>query len=61
MKKVILYLFLSIITFNLSAQGLDKTYKTFDLAIGAGKTGFSPAISFTQSWGLGKSYRFKIV
>lgn len=60
MKKVILYLILSVVTFNLSAQGLDKTYKTFDLAIGFGKGGFSPALSFTQSWGLGKSNRFKI-
>ena len=60
MKKVILYLFLSVITFNLSAQGLDKTYKTFDLAVGSGGGGFSPALSFTQSWGLGKSNRFKI-
>ena len=60
MKKVILYLFLSVVSFNLSAQGLDKTYKTFDLAGGGGKGGFSPALSFTQSWGLGKSNRFKI-
>ncbi|MEY4540895.1 MAG: hypothetical protein RLZZ306_2652 [Bacteroidota bacterium] len=60
MKKVILYLFLSVFTFNISAQGLDKTYKTFDLVIGTGKTGFSPALSFTQSWGLGKSNRFKV-
>jgi hypothetical protein len=60
MKKVILYLFLSVLTFNLSAQGLDKTYKTLDLAVGGGKVGFSPALSFTQSWGFGKSNRFKI-
>lgn len=60
MKKVILYLFLSFITFNLSAQGLDKSYKTFDLAISGGGTGFSPALSFTQMFGIGKSNRFKI-
>ena len=60
MKKVILYLFLSVITFNLSAQGLDKTYKTFDLAVSGGNGSFSPAISFTQLWGLGKSNRFKV-
>ena len=60
MKKVIFYLFLSIITFNVSAQGLDKTYKTFDLAVSSGKGSFSPAISFTQLWGLGKSNRFKV-
>lgn len=60
MKKVILYLFLSIITVNVSAQGLDKTYKTFDLSLSGGNGSFSPAISFTQSWGLGKSNRFKV-
>ena len=51
---------LSVITLNLAAQGLDKTYKTLDLAVGGGGGGFSPALSFTQSWGLGKSNRFKI-
>ena len=60
MKKVAIYLLLSVFTFNISAQGLDKTYKNFDLALGAGKTGFSPALSFTQLWGIGKSNRFKI-
>ena len=60
MKKVIFYLFFSVITLNLSAQGLDKTYKTFDLAVSSGKGSFSPAISFTQLWGLGKSNRFKV-
>lgn len=60
MKKVILYLFLSFITFNLSAQELDKSYKTFDLALSGGGTGFSPALSFTQMFGIGKSNRFKI-
>ena len=51
---------LSVITLNLAAQGLDKTYKTLDLAVGGGGGGFSPALSFTQSWGLEKSNRFKI-
>jgi len=60
MKKVSFYLLLSIVSFNLSAQGLDKTYKTLDLALAGGVRGFSPALSFTQSWGLGKSNRFKI-
>jgi hypothetical protein len=60
MKNIFLYLFLSVITFNISAQGLDKTYKTFDFAVGASGNGFSPALSFTQSWGLGKSNRFKV-
>ena len=60
MKKVILYVLLSVITLNLAAQGLDKTYKTLDLAVGGGGGGFSPALSFTQSWGLEKSNRFKI-
>ena len=60
MKKVILYLFLSFIAFNLSAQGLDKSYKTFDLALSGGTTGFSPALSFTQMFSIRKSNRFKI-
>ena len=57
MKKVIFYLFLSFITSNLSAQGLDKT---FDLALSGGGIGFSSALSFTQMFGIGKSSRFKI-
>ena len=60
MKKVILYLILSAFTFNLSAQGLDKTYKNVDLALSGRGSGFSPALSFSQLWGLGKSNRFKI-
>jgi len=60
MKKNILYLFLSFVTFNVSAQGLDKSYRTFDLALGASGSGFSPALSFTQMFGIGKSNRFKI-
>ncbi len=60
MKNIILYLFLSVITYHVSAQGLDKTYKTIDFAVGGNSNGFSPALSFTQSWGLGKSNRFKI-
>ena len=60
MKKVILYLFLSFITFNLSAQGLDKSYKTFDLAMSGGGPGFSPSLSFTQMFSIGKSNRFKV-
>ena len=60
MKKVIFYLFLSFVTFNLSAQGLDKSYKTFDLALSGGETGFSPALSFTQMFSIEKSNRFKI-
>ena len=60
MQKIILYLFLSFVTFNLSAQGLDKSYKTIDLALSGGVSGFSPALSFTQMFGIGKSNRFKI-
>jgi hypothetical protein len=60
MKKPIILLIFSIISFQISAQEFDKTYKTFDLALGAGGTGFSPALSFTQMFGLGKSNRFKI-
>lgn len=60
MKKVILYLFLSFITFNISAQGLDKSYKNIDLALSGRGSGFSPALSFSQLWGIGKSNRFKI-
>ena len=60
MKKVIFYLLLSLATFNISAQGLDKTYKNIDLALSGRGSGFSPALSFSQLWGLGKSNRFKI-
>jgi hypothetical protein len=60
MKKNILYLFLTFVTFDISAQGLDKSYKTFDLALAGAGNGFSPAISFTQMWGVGKSNRLKI-
>lgn len=60
MKKIILYLFLSVLTFNISAQGLDKKYKNVDLALSGRGSGFSPALSFSQLWGLGKSNRFKV-
>lgn len=60
MKKIFVYLFLSVITFNISAQGLDKSYKNIDLALSGRGSGFSPALSFSQQWGLGKSNRFKI-
>ena len=60
MKNSFLYLFLSFVTFNISAQGLDKTYKTLDVAVAGKRNGFSPALSFTQSWGLGKSNRFRL-
>jgi hypothetical protein len=59
MKKILIYLLLSVVSVELSAQGLDKSYKTFDLALSAG-SGFSPAISFTQMFGIGKSNRFKV-
>ncbi|MES2517245.1 MAG: hypothetical protein V4585_03995 [Bacteroidota bacterium] len=59
MKKIILYLFLGVITFNVAGQGLDKSYKTLDLAL-AGGNGFSPALSYTKMFGIGKSNRFKI-
>jgi hypothetical protein len=60
MKNLIFILFLSVISFHISAQGLDKSYKTIDLALGGGGSGFSPALSFTQMFGVGKSNRFKI-
>ena len=60
MKKVIFYLLLSLVTFTISAQGLDKSYKNIDLALSRRGSGFSPALSFSQLWGIGKSNRFKI-
>jgi hypothetical protein len=60
MKKVIFYLLLSLVTFTISAQGLDKSYKNIDLALSGRGSGFSPALSFSQLWGIGKSNRFKI-
>jgi hypothetical protein len=59
MKKIILYLLVSFVTFKISAQGLDKSYKTLDLAL-AGGNGFSPALSYTKMFGIGKSNRFKL-
>lgn len=59
MKKVILYLLVSFLTFDITAQGLDKSYKTLDLAL-AGGSGFSPALSYTKMFGIGKSNRFKL-
>jgi hypothetical protein len=62
MKKVIVLSLLVLLSFNFStsAQEFKDSYKTFDLALGGGSGGFSPAFSFTQMWGLGKSKRFKI-
>ena len=59
MKKVILCLLVSFLTFDITAQGLDKSYKTLDLAL-AGGNGFSPALSYTKMFGIGKSNRFKL-
>jgi hypothetical protein len=60
MKNLVIALFLTIISHQIFAQGFDKSYKTFDLALGGGGSGFSPALSFTQMFGVGKSNRFKI-
>lgn len=49
----------SFLTFDITAQGLDKSYKTLDLAL-AGGSGFSPALSYTKMFGIGKSNRFKL-
>ncbi|MBB6002810.1 hypothetical protein [Arcicella rosea] len=59
MKKIFVCLLLSLATINGFSQGYETSYKTTDLALAAGK-GFSPALSFTQMFGVGKSYRFKI-
>ncbi len=60
MKNLIVLLFLTIISFNVSAQGFDKSYSTLDLALAGNSNAFSPAVSYTQMFGLGKSKRFKI-
>jgi hypothetical protein len=60
MKKLSLLLLSFLISFQISAQEFKDSYKTFDLALGGGGSGFSPAVSFTQMFGLGKSKRFKI-
>lgn len=60
MKNLSIIFFLFLISFQISAQGFDKSYKTFDLALGGGGSGFSPALSFTQMFGVGKSNRFKV-
>ncbi|MEA5404711.1 hypothetical protein VB776_17385 [Arcicella sp. DC2W] len=59
MKKIFVCLLLSLVSIKSFSQGYETSYKTTDLALAAGK-GFSPAISFTQMFGVGKSYRFKI-
>ncbi len=62
MKKIIVFSLIALFSFNFStsAQEFKDSYKTFDVALGGGKGGFSPAVSFTQMWGLGKSKRFQI-
>lgn len=59
MKKIFVCLLVSLVAMKSMAQGYEKSYKTADLALAAGK-GFSPALSYTQMFGVGKSYRFKI-
>lgn len=59
MKKIFVCLSLSLVCIKGFAQGYDTSYKTADLALATG-TGFSPALSYTQMFGIGKSYRFKI-
>ncbi len=60
MKKVIVFSLLALFNLSVSAQEFKDSYKTFDLALGGGKGGFSPAISFTQMWGVGKSKRLQL-
>lgn len=59
MKKIFVCLLLSLVAVKSFSQGYETSYKTTDLALAVGK-GFSPALSFTQMFGVGKSYRFKI-
>lgn len=59
MKKIFVCLLLSLVSIKGFSQGYETSYKTTDLALAAGK-GFSSAMSFTQMFGVGKSYRFKI-
>ncbi len=60
MKNLIVLFFLTIITFQISAQELKNSYKTFDLALTGNSSVFTPAFSFTQMYGIGKAKRFKL-
>ncbi len=60
MKNLIVLFFFTIITFQISAQELKNSYKTFDLALTGNSSVVAPAFSFTQMYGIGKAKRFKI-
>jgi hypothetical protein len=60
MKNFIALLFFTMISFQISAQELKDSYKTFDLALSGSSSAFAPAFSFTQMYGFGKSKRFKL-
>lgn len=60
MRNLIVLFFLTIISFNISAQEFKDSYKTFDLAVTGNSSVFAPAFSFTQMYGIGKSKRFKL-
>ena len=60
MKTLLVLFFFTIISFSISAQEFKDSYNTFDVALAGSSNAFSPAVSFTQMYGLGKSKRFKI-
>lgn len=60
MKNLIVLLFFTLISFQISAQEFRDSYKTFDLALTGNSSVFAPAFSFTQLYGFGKSKRFKL-
>ena len=60
MKNVIVLFFLTIITFQISAQEFKDSYKTFDFSLTGNSSVIAPAFSFTQMYGIGKAKRFKI-
>ncbi|MDZ7896662.1 MAG: hypothetical protein U5N85_01345 [Arcicella sp.] len=60
MKNIIVIFFFMLISFQISAQEFKDSYSTFDLALAGSSNAFSPAVSYTQMFGVGKSKRFKI-
>lgn len=60
MKNFITVFFLTLISFQISAQQFKDSYKTFDLAITGNSSVIAPALSYTQMFGVGKAKRFKV-
>jgi hypothetical protein len=59
MKNLSILLILLLLTRFTFAQEIPRKYTTIDLAL-AGGSGFSPALSYTQMYGIGASGKFKL-